>query len=194
RGVYGVDEKERPSADVIAVQVREVDGADPVGIAPEPLQGAERGGTKIDRERPALVIDQPTGVSTAAGAERIPAAQGRDPHFGVVSRKGASLSPTSPWRRWISRRSASSEAIPPRSESSVSRSSPPRRQRRRNIGSSFSAIGANARWSAASATSVWAMERTALNPSRRMNSADSVHQTSQTHGSFHAGASTAAPS
>jgi hypothetical protein len=99
-----------------------------------------------------------------------------------------------PCRRWISRRSASSDAIPPRNESSVCISSPPRRQRSRIIGSSFSAIGAKARWSAASATSEWAIDSSASRPSRRMKSAASVHQTSQTHESFQAGASSTAPS
>src|SRR6267143_3388384 len=89
-------------------------------------------------------------MAAARGAERIAAAQRSHPHGGAFSSSGASSRATSPWRRWISRRSASSEATPPRSDRAVSSCSPPRRQRSRSMGRSFPAIGAKARCSAAS--------------------------------------------
>ena len=54
-----IDQQERPAGDVIAVQVREVDGIQLAGIAAQPLQRHQGGGSEVHRAEAVLVLDQP---------------------------------------------------------------------------------------------------------------------------------------
>src|SRR5207248_11066390 len=77
--VDGVHEQHRDTPDVIAMQVRQVYGRDPLGIAPEPFQRGERGGSEIDGTGRASVLQEPGGIAPPRARKGIRAAENDDP-------------------------------------------------------------------------------------------------------------------
>ncbi|GCC48661.1 hypothetical protein chiPu_0032789, partial [Chiloscyllium punctatum] len=73
-GELRIEQEERQSGKMVAVEMRDQDQVDRVAVDLEPLQRRQRGGAAIDQEIDALAADVEAGVEAAAGAERIAAA------------------------------------------------------------------------------------------------------------------------
>ena len=67
----GIEQEERKCAEMVAVQMREHDPIDAIGIEAVRLERDQRGGTAIDQERALRRLDEKTRVEPAAGAEGI---------------------------------------------------------------------------------------------------------------------------
>ena len=69
---------------MIAVEMRDQDEVDIVARDAEPLQRRQRGGAAIDQEIDAFAGDMKTGVRSAAGTERIAAADKSQLHRALL--------------------------------------------------------------------------------------------------------------
>src|SRR5262249_3011040 len=67
-------------AEMIAMQMTEHDRVDGTGVDAACAQRHQRRGTEIDEHGPAAGPDHEAGVETAAGAERVAAADDGQPH------------------------------------------------------------------------------------------------------------------
>src|SRR5687768_16687027 len=73
-GELRIEQEERQSAKMVAVEMRDQYQVDAVADDTEPLQRQQRRGAAIDQEIDAGAGDMETGVGAATGAERVAAA------------------------------------------------------------------------------------------------------------------------
>jgi hypothetical protein len=80
-----VQHQERQSAEVVAVQVGQHDGADAVRVDPLAAQRGEAGRAAVD-EGVRRVAERDAGLEAPAGAERVTAADDGHPHRPILTR------------------------------------------------------------------------------------------------------------
>src|SRR5437773_2216762 len=78
-----VQDHERKAAEMIAVQMRDEDGADAIGIDVEPSHRDHARGAALDEERARGRLHEEAGVESSAAPEGVAASEKPEPHGGI---------------------------------------------------------------------------------------------------------------